>query len=222
METTVPHLLHIPLVLFEAIREKGGPLIPHEILVIVLKLVENSSRDQDQAAAAEAWKLIVMWCVMAVQADQQGDSIVAFAVNAVTENDDAYFSQWVENRLDSTMGKRPAADGGMGATGVATPAQGPAQFAAELGKGVAMGLHALGPFKSPSMAQGGEFESDSKQRYEEEDIAALDGVLPRQERKRATRHLDMFPHHAEQEHRRLQMTAYGTNEQVGTRTPHPH
>ena len=105
VETTVPHLLHIPLVLFEAIREKGGPLIPHEILVIVLKLVENSSRDQDQAAAAEAWKLIVMWCVMAVQADQQGDSIVAFAVEAVTENDDAYFGQWMKNCLDGTMGK---------------------------------------------------------------------------------------------------------------------
>jgi hypothetical protein len=100
-----------------------------------------------------------MWCVMAVQANQQGDSIVAFAVDAVTENNDAYFGQWVENCLDSTMGKRPAADGGMGATGVATPAQGPAQFAAELGKGVAMGLHALGPFKSPSMAQGGDLNA---------------------------------------------------------------
>ena len=73
------------------------------------------------------------------------------------------------------MGKQSAADGGMGATGVATPAKGPAQFAAELGKGVAMGLHALGPFKSPSMAQGGGFESDSKQGYGEEDIAALMG-----------------------------------------------
>ena len=63
VETTIPCLLHIPLVLFEAIREKGGPLMPHEILAIMLKLVENSSRDQDQdqAAVAEAWKLVVIW-----------------------------------------------------------------------------------------------------------------------------------------------------------------
>jgi hypothetical protein len=177
VETTVPHLLHIPLVLFEAIREKGGPLMPHEILAIMLKLIENSSRDQDQAAAAEAWKLIVMWCVMAAQADQQGDSIVTFAVDAVMENGDAYFGQWVEveNCLDSTMGKRPVGDGGMGVTGVGTPEQGPVQFAAELGKGVAMGLHTFGPFKSPLMAQGGGFESNSKQGYGEENIAALMG-----------------------------------------------
>ena len=92
---------------------------------------------------------------MAAQANQQGDSIVAFAVEAITENDDAYFGQWMENRLDGTMGKQPAADGGMGVTGVVTPAQGLAQFAAEIGKGVAMGLQALGPCKSPLMAQGG-------------------------------------------------------------------
>ncbi len=112
---------------------------------------------------------------MAAQADQQGDSIVAFAVDAVMENNDAYFGQWVENCLDSIMGKRPAADGGMGVTGVATPAQGPAQFAAELGKGVAMGLHTLGQFKLPSIAQEGGLESNSKQGYREEDIAALMG-----------------------------------------------
>ena len=93
---------------------------------------------------------------MAAQADQQGDSIVAFAVEAVTENDDAYFGQWMENRLDGTMGKQPATDGGMRATGVATPSQGLAQFAVELGKGVAMDFHTLGPFKLPSTAQGGD------------------------------------------------------------------
>ena len=121
--------------------------MPHKILAIVMKLIENNYRNQDQATAAEAWKLVVLWCVMAAQADQHVDSIVEFAVKAVTENDDVYFGQWMENRLNGTMGKRPAAHGAMGATGVATPAQGLAQFAAELGKGVAMGLHALGPFK---------------------------------------------------------------------------
>ncbi len=149
--------------------------MPHEILTIVLKLVENSAPDQGQAVA-EAWQLIIMWCVMAAQADQQGDSWVVFAVDAVTENDDDYFGKWGENRLASTMGKRPAADGSMGATMVVNLAQGPAQFAAELGKGVAMGLQAFGPFKTPLTAQGGGFESKSKQGYGEEDIAALMGI----------------------------------------------
>ena len=117
-----------------------------------------------------------MWCVMAAQADQQGDSWVAFAVDAVTDNNDDYFGKWVENCLDSTMEKQPAVDGGMRATMVVNPAQGPAQFAAELGKGVAMGLQAFGPFKTPLTAQGGGFESKSKQGYGEEDIAALMGI----------------------------------------------
>ena len=174
-ETTVPRLLHMLLVLFEATREKGCPLMPHDKLAIVLKLIENNYQDQDQATAVESWKLVVMWCVMAAQADQHGDSSVAFAVEAVTENNDAYFGQWMDNRLDGTMGKRPVAHDGMGATGVATPAQGPAHFAAELSKGVAMGLRALGLFKSPSMTHGGGVDSDSKQEYREEDIAALMG-----------------------------------------------
>jgi hypothetical protein len=116
--------------------------MPHDILAIVLKLIETNYRDQDQATAAEAWKLVVMWCVMAAQADKNGDSIVAFAVEAVTEKDNPYFGQWMENRMDSTMGKQPTMHGTKGELGVVAHVHGPAQFTAELGKGVAMGLHA--------------------------------------------------------------------------------
>ena len=112
---------------------------------------------------------------MAAQADKNGDSIVAFAVEAVTKNNDPYFGQWMENRLDSTMGKQTATHGTKGEIGVVAHTHGPAQFAAELGKGVAMGLHALGPFKSPSLTQGGGADNDSKQGYGEEDITALMG-----------------------------------------------
>ncbi len=70
--------------------------MPHDILAILLKLIETNYRDQDQSKAAEAWILMVMWCVMAAQADKNGDSIVAFAVEAVTENDDPYLGQWME------------------------------------------------------------------------------------------------------------------------------
>jgi hypothetical protein len=51
----------------------------------------------------------------------------------------------------------------------------PVQFAAELGKGVALGLKALGPMKTPLMTQGGTTDTKGKQLYGEEDIAALFG-----------------------------------------------
>jgi hypothetical protein len=119
-----------------------------------------------------------MWCVMVAQHDSQGDNLVSFSVEAITEGDDAYFSQWMENWLDSTMGKRPTTKACMGAPLAGTTAEVSAHFAAELGKGVALSLHALGgPFKTPAMAQGGLGDADSKKGYGEEDIAALMGFL---------------------------------------------
>ncbi len=47
-----------------------------------------------------------------------------------------------------------------------------AQFVAELGKGVALGLMALGPLKTLLVTQGGTTDTNGKQLYEEEDIAA--------------------------------------------------
>ncbi len=51
----------------------------------------------------------------------------------------------------------------------------PAQFAAELNKGLEMGLKLLGPLKSPTTVQGGHTDMDTKQGYGDEDIAALTG-----------------------------------------------
>jgi hypothetical protein len=154
-EGNVPPLLHIPLVLFELIRNKGRPLMPHEVLALVLEYLENGPGDQAQATE-NPWQLIVMWHIMVAQQDSQGDSLVSFSVEAITEGDDAYFSQWMENWLDSTMGKRPTTKARMGAPLTGTAAEVPAHFAAELGKGVALGLHTLGgPFKTPAMARGG-------------------------------------------------------------------
>jgi hypothetical protein len=39
--------------------------------------------------------------------DGQGDSWLAFAVNAVTEGDEKYLGKWIKQRLDTTMGTRP-------------------------------------------------------------------------------------------------------------------
>jgi hypothetical protein len=156
-------LLHIPLVLFELMRKEGCPLMPHEVLALVLKHIKNLPTEQEEATA-NAWQLVVRWCIMAAQKDQQGDSFVLFSVEAITEGGDAYFGQWMENCLDSTMGTWLATEPHMGALGAVTPPQVPAHFAMELGKGAALGLHALGPLLA---------EDDGKQGYGEEDIAVL-------------------------------------------------
>jgi hypothetical protein len=172
-EGNVLRLLHIPLVLFELIRNKGRPLMPHEVLALILEYLKNGPGDQAQAME-NPWQLIKMWCIMAAHQDSQGDSLVSFSIKAFTEGDDAYFGQWMENRLDCTMGKRPTTKACMGAPLTGTAAEVPAHFAAELGKGVALGLHAFGgPFKTPAMAQGGFSNADSKKGYGEEDVAAL-------------------------------------------------
>jgi hypothetical protein len=146
-EGHVPCFLHIPVLLFDKIRNEGRPLMPHEILQLVLTYLESNQEGQNQQTNT-AWELIVKWCVVAAQQDSQEDSLVAFSVEAITEGDDADFGQWVEQCLDGTLGKRPTPDGTRG-TAPAMRAAGivPQNFAAELGQGVALGLHALSPFK---------------------------------------------------------------------------
>jgi hypothetical protein len=63
----------------------------------------------------------------------------------------------------------------MGAIGVVTTPQVPVHFSAKLGKGVALGLHALHPLKTLAVHQRGLADADSKQGYGEEDIAARMG-----------------------------------------------
>jgi hypothetical protein len=65
----------------------------------------------------------------------------------------------------------------MGAIGVVTTPQVPVHFAAKLGKGVALCLHALRPLKTPAMHQSGLADADGKQGYREEDIVVLMGFL---------------------------------------------
>jgi hypothetical protein len=140
--------------------------MPHEVLAFVLEYIKNGPGNQAQAME-NPWQLIVMWCVMEAQQDSQGDSLVSFSIEAITEGDDAYFGQW----MDTT-------EACMGAPLAGTAAEVLAHFAAELGKGVALGLHALGgPFKTPAMAQGGTGDANSKKGYGEEDITALMGLL---------------------------------------------
>jgi hypothetical protein len=82
-----------------------------------------------------------------------------------------------EQCLSSTLGARPTTGSPEGAT--SAHAQGLpsvlAQFAAELGKWVAMGLTAWGPLANPTILQGGVGDGEFKQGYSTEDIAALMG-----------------------------------------------
>jgi hypothetical protein len=161
-EGHVPRLLHIPVMLFEQIRNKGRPLMPHKILQLVLTYLELNQEGQNQQTNT-AWELVVKWCVVATQQDSQGDSLVSFSVEAITEGDNADFGQWVKQRLDGTLSKRPTPDGTRG-TAPATRAAGivPPNFTAELGRGVALGLHALSPFKQQTGTGGGSGDTESK------------------------------------------------------------
>jgi hypothetical protein len=146
------------------------PLMPHDMLAMIMKHLEETGATNKQG---KAWDLVVKWCVMAAQKEAQEDSLVLFTVKAVTEGDDSYFEQLVEQQLNATMGMRPMQEtlGGMSLTAQSNSV--PAQFAAELSKRLAMGLKLLGPLKSPTAAQGGHTNTDTKQGYSNEDIAAL-------------------------------------------------
>ncbi len=152
------------MLLFDKIRNEGRPLMPHEILQLVLTYLESNQEVQNQQTDT-ALELVVKWCVVAAQQDSQGESLVAFSVEAITEGDDADFEQWVEQRLDGTLGKRPTPDGTRGAA-PAMRAAGivPQNFTAELGRGVALGLHALSPFKQQTGNRGGVGRSGVQER----------------------------------------------------------
>jgi hypothetical protein len=128
----VPRLLHVPLVLFILMRRESRPLMPHEVLAMIIKHLEETRATNEQR---KAWDIVVKWCIVAAKKDAQGDSLVLFTVKAVTEGGDLYFEQWVEQQLNAMMGVRPAQEplGGMSLTAQNNTV--PAQFAAELSKG---------------------------------------------------------------------------------------
>ena len=138
-ETAVPRLLHVPLVIFDKIRKVGRPLIPHEVLSLIMEHLEPLA-DTAPEEVGNAWQLAVKWCVVTAQRDTQGDSHVDFSVEAITEMDDA---AWAETRLDGTMGTKPTTVGAMAVQTSGTHTQAHGHFAAELGWGVALGLQAL-------------------------------------------------------------------------------
>jgi hypothetical protein len=99
VEIQVPRLLVIPLWLLDHIRKEGRPLMPHEILRIVV----THLKEVNDAAYADAWGTLATWCYMASQADKDGESLLAFAIEAITEVEDKYLGRWLDTAAEMTQ-----------------------------------------------------------------------------------------------------------------------
>ncbi len=104
MPMKAPLLLAVPLVLFQAMRAKGKPLMPHEIHGLTTAII-NASTDPEKAHMD--WDLILAWCILVAQQNTYGNSNLSLAVEAVREGDDNYFEKWIDQRLNSTFGPHP-------------------------------------------------------------------------------------------------------------------
>jgi len=149
--------------------------MPHEVRGLVLDIIRDTC---DPNKAGDDWQLVLSWCLLAGQQDVNGNSYLGVPVDAVTEGDDKDFERWIDQRLDSVFGPRPkiGSDGKAdpwGSTVTQTPhAQMPALMATEVGKGVALGLRAMGHLQRDLSQSGGGHDSETKG-YSKDDIAAL-------------------------------------------------
>jgi hypothetical protein len=175
-----PVLLAIPLVLFQALRAKKKPLMPHKAYKITMGIVDAAP---DVIKAQADWDLVLSWCLLAAQRNLVGNSShLSLAVEAVTEGDDEYFVRWIDQRLDSTFGPRPSlGPGGTANMGTSSAlaahdhAQLLALMASEVGKGVALRLRAVGHGNREPTHMGGGYDTNVGKGYTKEDIAALMG-----------------------------------------------
>ncbi len=147
--------------------------MPYEIARIVVNHID----EVNDAAYGAAWATIVAWCILASQGNTAGESLVLFSIEAITEVEDDYLGRWLEQRLDTTLGPRPRGGGTTGGTTQPGPSGPMAQttFAADIGKGVALGLRALGGPMAAAQAQSATKEVEEKTRYSDDDIAAIMG-----------------------------------------------
>jgi len=159
-ELHAPRLLSIPLWLLDRIRQEGRALMPYEILRMVVNHIEEVASQE----YTDAWATVAAWCILASQGNTTGESLMSFSIEAITEVEDEYLGRWLEQRLDTTMGPRQQGS----ALAVAAHqggAPGPvsqATFAADIGKGVALGLKALGAPMASGRLQSPTKEGDEK------------------------------------------------------------
>ena len=146
--------------------------MPHDILRIVTTHVGEVNTPE----YADSWATVAAWCLLAGQASTTGESFMSFTIEAITEVEDDYLGKWLEQRLNTTLGPRPQGGAPFSNTtrGGAVGAVPPVNFATDIGKGVALGLKALGG-PLTSVQQGATKEGDEKTRYTDDDIAAIMG-----------------------------------------------
>jgi hypothetical protein len=145
--------------------------MPYEIL----RMVVHHLGEVNTQAYTDAWATVATWCILASQGNTAGESLMSFSIKAITEVEDDYLGRWLEQRLNTTMG--PCPQGAVQA--VATHREGPmgpisqATFAADIGKGVALGLKALWAPIATGHLQSPTKEGEEKTRHTDDDIVAI-------------------------------------------------
>ena len=110
----------------------------------VLRFVYHHLNKVNTQECANGWATVVAWCILAAQGNANGESLVAFSIEAITKVEDDYLGKWLEQRLNTTMGLRPQSGAeNFLARGSPTGPNTQASFATDIGKGVALGLKAL-------------------------------------------------------------------------------
>ena len=145
---------------FWAFWEELKLLMPHEVRGLVLNIINNADEFDK---ASNNWQLVPSWCLLAAQQDANGNSHLGLPVDGVTKGGKDYFEKWIDQRLDAVFGPRPHLSGTPGTTGAwgsthpqTAHSQVSALMATEVGKGVALSLHAMGHLqRNPSQLGGG-------------------------------------------------------------------
>ncbi len=101
VDVKVPHLLAIPNILVNVLRNQGTVATPADVLTAVDKIIASAITPKT------SWDLIHNWCMVAGQAGNNNKSHIFLDIDSVTINDKE-FDLWVGQKLDSNLGPRPA------------------------------------------------------------------------------------------------------------------
>ena len=73
----------------------------------ILRMVVTHLEADNTMVYADAWATIAAWCILASQGNMTGESLMSFAIEAITEVEGEYLGKWLEQQLDTTMGPCP-------------------------------------------------------------------------------------------------------------------
>ena len=181
-EVAVPWMLSLPSCIISELTARTR-WTPYDLLQLVdLKIIEF-----DLQVQRDHWKVMREWCLVACHAESTPQrSLLAVSVNAVTD-DDEELHEWMETRLDMTMGQRHF-------TAVPTAAMEPIlapergqpaatlggeDLATQVGRGIALGFQTFtnASLLSPGagLRAGSSSAVDAAKTYSPDSIAAIKG-----------------------------------------------